>query len=290
MGIFCKVCLSVGEGHDKEQLCVIGGGASLFRRTVSSWSRRPDSTTLKWGRAWCVQKMGRETKNTEKLGRRVNQSPWQGAGQKARVQMLFLTAKTKQRKGRKGNFCKASRSSLERVRCSKLQVSGASRKFREKAVLALQIPSAQVRFFFSSNEFHPWFALSGFLGPLVQLHPSKKPPVKTYRKLHSRDLMDCWQEVSNLALDPGTLYIFRFSAIMPCLCSLPVRWLSMFWFSSWEMWSLGKTTFGFAWSPWRTALIVNTHCVPGNTLGTLEASGNLTYMIQRSWHYNLVYA
>lgn len=25
MGIFCKVCLSVGEGHDKEQLCVIGG-------------------------------------------------------------------------------------------------------------------------------------------------------------------------------------------------------------------------------------------------------------------------
>lgn len=149
MGIFCKVCLSVGEGHDKEQLCVIGGGgASLFRRTVSSWSRRPDSATLKWGRAWCVQKMGRETKNTEKLGRRVNQSPWQSAGQKARVQMLFLTAKSKQRKGRKGNFCKASRSSLERVRCSKLQVSGASRKFREKAVLALQIPSAQVRFFF----------------------------------------------------------------------------------------------------------------------------------------------
>lgn len=69
-------------------------------------------------------------------------------GQKARVQMLFLTAKSKQRTGRKGNFCKASRSSLERVRCSKLQVSRASRKFREKAVLALQIPSPQVRFFF----------------------------------------------------------------------------------------------------------------------------------------------
>lgn len=81
---------------------------------------------------------------------------------------------------------------------------------------------------FTSNGFHPWFALSGLLGPLVQLHPSKKPPVKTYTKLHLRDLMDSWQEVSNLALDAGTLYIFRFSTMILCLCSWPVRWLSVF--------------------------------------------------------------
>lgn len=91
-------------------------------------------------------------KNTEKNGKecepKVPGRVQASDGQKARVQMLFLAAKSKQRTGRKGNFCKASRSSLERVRCSKLQVSGASRKFREKAVLALQIPSPQVRFFF----------------------------------------------------------------------------------------------------------------------------------------------
>lgn len=93
-----------------------------------------------------------EKKNTEKNGKecepKVPGRVQASDGQKARVQMLFLAAKSKQRTGRKGNFCKASRSSLERVRCSKLQVSGASRKFREKAVLALQIPSPQVRFFF----------------------------------------------------------------------------------------------------------------------------------------------
>lgn len=66
--------------------------------------------------------------------------------QKARAQILFLTAKSRQRKGSKGNFCKASRSSLERVRCSKFRASGAIRKFREKAILALQIFSPQVRF------------------------------------------------------------------------------------------------------------------------------------------------
>lgn len=81
-------------------------------------------------------------KSEPKVAGRVQASD----GQKARVQMLFLTAKSKQRKGRKGNICKASRSSLERVRCSKIQVSGASRKFKEKAVLALQIPAPQVRF------------------------------------------------------------------------------------------------------------------------------------------------
>lgn len=71
MGIFCKVCLRVGEGHDKEQLRM-GGCVSLFRRTVSSWSRRCDSTTLKWGRARCVQKMWRKKKTQKKMGRSVN--------------------------------------------------------------------------------------------------------------------------------------------------------------------------------------------------------------------------
>lgn len=202
----------------------------------------------------------------------------------------FLLQRASREKEGKATFAKppglAWRES-DAANSKSLELAGSSEK---RQFWLYRFPQHRWDFFFSSNKFHPWFALSGFLGPLVQLHPSKKPPVKTYRKLHSRDLMDCWQEVSNLALDPGTLYIFRFSAIMSCLCSLPVRWLSMFWFSSWEMWSLGKTTFGFAWSPWRTALIVNTHCVPGNTLGTLEASGNLTFMIQKSWHYNLVYA
>lgn len=67
----------------------------------------------RWGGKKKYRKIGKESE--PKVPGRVQASD----GQKARVQMLFLTAKSRQRKGRKGNFCKASRSSLERVRCSK---------------------------------------------------------------------------------------------------------------------------------------------------------------------------